>query len=118
VCNKCSEAERKSFVAESSVVKLKKYRLLDKYFDEDDSRIYKVLLTNVTVKGITFDVDNLGIEGFIPIRMLSDDYYIFDEKRMKLTGRHKGFTFTIGDILQVQLTGIDLVFLEAEWTLI
>jgi len=117
VCNKCSEAERKSFVAESSVVKLKKYRLLDKYFDEDDSRIYKVMLTNVSVKGITFDVDNLGIEGFIPIRMLADDYYIFDEKRMKLTGRHKGFTFTIGDILQVQLTGIDLVFLEAEWTL-
>ena len=116
--DKCSENERKSFVAETSVVKLKKYRLLDSYFDKDVERIYKVVITNVSPKGLTFDLSGLGIEGSITMRELNDDYYIFDEKRLQLKGRNTGFTYKIGDEQQVQLNAIDLVFLEAEWVLV
>ena len=116
--DKCSENERKSFVAETSVVKLKKYRLLDSYFEKDVERIYKVVITNVSPKGLTFDLSGLGIDGSITMRELNDDYYIFDEKRMQLKGRNTGFTYKIGDEQQVRLNAIDLVFLEAEWVLV
>ncbi len=117
VAAKCSENERKSFVAETSVVKLKKYRLLDRFFDADCERVYKGILTNVTPKGIAFDLDGLGIDGFIAIRNLNDDYYVYNEKRQQLKGRHTGFSYCLGDHINIQLSAIDLVFLEAEWTL-
>ncbi|MCH9621479.1 MAG: Ribonuclease R [Chlamydiia bacterium] len=117
-CDKCSENERKSFVAETSVIKLKKYRLLDKYFDEDPERIYEAKLTNVANKGLIFDVSPLNLEGFIPIRFLDDDYYQFNEKSLQLKGRNKGFCYNLGDTIKVQLAAIDLVFLESEWTLV
>jgi ribonuclease R len=115
--DRCSENERKSFVAETSVVKLKKYRLLDSYFDEDVDREYKGIITNVSPKGVTFDLLELGIDGSISMRALEDDYYIFDEKKMILTGRHKGFVYRLGDPLRLKLEAIDLVFLEAEWSI-
>lgn len=117
VADKCSENERKSFVAETSVIKLKKYRLLDKYFDEDVDRTYSGILTMVSHKGITFDIEGLGIEGSITIRNLDDDYYEYNEKRMELKGRNTGFSYTVGDKVNIQLAAIDLVFLEAEWIL-
>jgi ribonuclease R len=117
VADRCSENERKSFVAETSVVKLKKYRLLDSYFDEDVDREYKGIITNVSPKGITFDLLELGIDGSISMRALEDDYYIFDEKKMILTGRHKGFIYRLGDPLRLKLEAIDLVFVEAEWSI-
>ena len=117
VAARCSENERKSFVAETSVVKLKKYRLLDSYFEEDCEKIYKGVLTNASPKGITFDIEGLGIDGFIPIRDLNDDFYIFEEKKMQLRGRNTGYLFAIGDRINIQLHAIDLVFCEAEWTL-
>lgn len=117
VSTRCSENERKSFVAETSVVKLKKYRLLDRFFEKDSEKIYKGVLTNVSPKGITFDIEGMGIDGFIPIRELNDDFYIFEEKRMQLRGRNTGFLYTIGNRLNIQLHAIDLVFCEAEWAL-
>lgn len=117
-CDKCSENERNSFVAETSVIKLKKYRLLDGYFDDEPEKIYNATLTNIANRGITFDIDELGIEGFIPIRFLDDDYYEFKEKKLQLKGRHTGFCYNLGDPIKVQLTAIDLVFLESEWTLV
>lgn len=117
VAEKCSENERKSFVAETSVVKLKKFRLLDSYFEKDIDRLYKAVITHVSLKGLTFDLCLLGIEGFLSMRDLNDDYYVFDDKRLQLKGRNKGFCFKIGDEISVQLNAIDLVFLEAEWLL-
>ena len=116
--DRCSENERKSFVAETSVIKLKKYRLLDSFFEEDCERVYKGIITGVNIKGLTFDLEGLGIDGLIPMRALHDDYYIFEEKRMRLKGRHTGFCFSLGDKINLQLEAIDLVFLEAEWALV
>jgi ribonuclease R len=113
--DKCSENERKSFVAETSVVKLKKFRLLDSYFEQDVERIYKAAVTGVSPKGLTFDLSGLGLEGSVSMRELHDDYYIFDEKRLQLKGRNSGFSYKIGDAIRVQLNAIDLVYLEAEW---
>lgn len=115
IADRCSEKERNSFVAETSVIKLKKYRILDRYFEKDCERVYQCVITNVNLKGITFDLKDLGIDGFISMRDLDDDYYIFEEKKMRLKGRNTGFCYTIGDDLHVQLDAIDLVFLEAQW---
>ena len=116
--DRCSENERKSFVAETSVIKLKKYRLLDKYFDDDVDKIYNCTISGVNGKGITFDIEDLGIDGFIHVSHLKDDYYVFNEKSLQLKGKDTGFTYKIGAKVKVQLAAIDLVFLDAKWIVV
>lgn len=116
VANRCSDQERVSAKAEGAVVLLKKLRLLDRMNKEDPHREYSAIITKVKNFGITFEVVDLMLEGFIHISEVGDDYYIFEEKNMRLRGRNKGETFAAGDKLSVMLQSVDFISQEAKWT--
>ena len=51
---------------------------------------------------------DLFVSGGISLTSLTDDYYIFDAKHHRLTGRRTGRSFQIGDLLTVGLLDVDL----------
>ena len=53
-------------------------------------------------------VENLSIEGLLHIRDLSDDYYIFDERRMRLVGRSTRRVFRFGARVRVRIVRADI----------
>lgn len=114
---RCSEQERLSMRAEMYVKQLKKIRLLEYNQKELDKDQYKAIITKIKPFGIYFEIENLMLEGFIRISELSDDYYIFDEKRHLLTGRHLGKTFRLAQEIAVKLITCDLILQEAKWAL-
>lgn len=114
---KCSEQERVSFKAESSVKTLKKLRLLSLYAKENPDRSYEAAVMRIKPFGLFFELDNLGIEGFLHISELDNDYFLYDGERSILTGRKTGKTYRCGDKLLVQLQRVDLILTEAKWTL-
>ena len=73
---KCSEQERVSFRAESSVKMLKKLRLLQHYLSEDPHRKYEAFITRIKPFGLYFELADLGLEGFLHISELENDYFI------------------------------------------
>ena len=114
----CSERERVSFKAETSVVTMKKLRLLKHYQKKDPHRIYFGAVSKVKPFGFFFEADPLQIEGFVHISDLCDDYYQFYPKIQSLIGQNTGRCFKIGDSLEFILSEIDLITLEAKWSLI
>ncbi len=114
---RCSEQERVSFKAETSVKTLKKLRLLQRYFDEDPTKEYQACITRIKPFGLFFELSDLSIEGFLHISELENDYFVYDQERGILFGRSTGKTHRSGDKLTVKLNRIDLILMESQWSL-
>jgi len=63
-----------------------------------DSRI-----SGVTRFGIFVTLAYSGASGLVPMRALPDDFWILDDSRHTLTGRHSRTVFTLGQALPVRL---------------
>lgn len=113
----CSEQERVSFRAETSVKTLKKLRLLQQYYSEDPTRQFEATITKVKPFGLFFELSDLMLEGFLHISELENDYFIYDQERGLLFGRSSGKVHKTGDKLQVRLAQVDLILLESRWSL-
>lgn len=114
---KCSEQERVSFRAESSVKVLKKLRLLKGYLDEDASKEYSAVITRIKPFGVFFELPSIMLEGFLHISELEDDYFVFDPKRNILQGKSSGKMHAVGEPLKVRPTAVDFIALETKWEL-
>jgi ribonuclease R len=115
---KCSEQERLSFKAESSVKLLKKYRLLNAYMKENPDKEYAAIVTRIKPFGLYFEIADLMLEGFLHISELENDYFIFDPRQEILMGKQSGKVHRVGEWIRVMPTAIDLILLECKWSLI
>lgn len=113
----CSDKERVSFKAEMSVKLLKKYRLLESWVKEDPTRHYVAYITRIKSFGITFEIKELFLEGFLHISELENDYFIFDPKSNTLRGDRTGKQHALGEQITVRPVQIDLIHLETKWEL-
>ncbi len=97
-----SEAELRAMEAEREADDMKKAEyMLDKV-----GFSYDAVVTSITSFGIFAETD-FGIEGLISMTDLDDDYYEYDEKAMRLSGRHTGKTYEIGDIIRISVKRAD-----------
>jgi ribonuclease R len=62
-----SSQERISFKAESSLLLLKKLRLIDRFFDADPNRRYEATIVKCKPNGLSFELKEFFLEGFIHI---------------------------------------------------
>lgn len=115
---RCSEQERLSFKAETSVKTLKKLRLLDAFFKEDPSRVFPAIVTKIKPFGLHFELGDLMLEGFLHISELENDYFNYDSQKNMLIGSRTGKMHRLGDSLNVQLVHVDLISLESRWALV
>jgi ribonuclease R len=113
----CSERERISFRAESSVKILKKLRLMDHWMKEDSTKVYDAIITRIKPFGLFFDISHLMLEGFLHISELENDYFVYNESQNALIGRSSGKVHRTGDTIKVCPTAIDLILLESRWEL-
>jgi len=65
------------------------------------------MISSVTNAGIFVELPNT-VRGLVSMTDLNDDYYIYDDKNLRLFGKHLGKTYTIGDIIRVKLTHVDI----------
>ena len=118
VANQCSEQERISAKAESSVVLLKKLRLLNQMHEQDPYKEYEAIITRVKNFGVYFEIIDLLLEGFIHISELEEDYFVYEEERMRLRGTETGSIYAPGDRLTVMLKDVDFVSQETKWYIV
>ncbi len=114
----CSEKERVSFRAESSVVLLKKLRLASTYFAADPSRVYPAIVTRVKPFALLFEVPFFGLEGNVHVSQLGRDFFEFNATSQSFRGTRTGKTFAAGQSIFVRLEKIDYILLQSEWALV
>lgn len=113
----CSEKERISFRAESSVTLLKKLRLASFFWKEDPKRIYEATITKIKPFALFFEVPLFDLEGNLHISEIGNDFYEFSPMTNSFKGARSGKVYSIGQKICVVLQKIDLIFLQSEWSL-
>ncbi len=64
------------------------------------------VISGVTAFGFFVEITEFMVEGLVAVRDLSDDYYLFDEKRWLMRGERTGRTFRLGDAVRVQVVRV------------
>ena len=118
VSMECSEQERVSAKAEQNVVLLKKLRLLQALHEKDPQYQYEAVVTRVKPFGIFFEVLDFMLESFLHVSELQNDYFVFEEKQVRLRGRHTGQAYHSGDRMTVMLKQVDFITMESQWNLV
>lgn len=118
IAKRCSDQERVSAKAEGGVLVLKKLRLLKERQDKEPHRQYEAIVTKVKPHGITFEIVEYMLEGFLHVSELESDYYAYDEVQKILKGRRTGGTYVAGDKITVLLKEADFITLESRWHLV
>lgn len=78
------------------------------YLQTRIGKIFEGIISGVTEWGLYVDLNHSHAEGLVPIRLLDDDFYDFDEKNFALIGRRRKRTYTLGDPIKVCVTHTDL----------
>lgn len=118
IATACSEKERVSFKAESSVILLKKLRLADRYFQEDPTKIYPAIITKVKPFAFFFEVQEFSLEGSFHVSEIGNDFYEYNPTRMSFKGKRTGKAFVTGQSILVRLDKIDFLLRSASWTIV
>ncbi len=102
--NDTSFTERRAAEAERELVEWKKMRFMsDKVGDE-----FNALIISTTKFGCFVELEELFIEGLLPIDALPKDNYSYQENTRRIVGQRSKRTFAIGDAVRVALVKIDL----------
>jgi ribonuclease R len=98
-----SDMERVADEAERDLDSLKKAEYMSLHMGET----FEGIISSVTGFGIFVELPNT-IEGLVHITSLYDDYYLFDDRHMKLRGESNGREFGLGDKVNVLVSKVDL----------
>ncbi|HUU12917.1 MAG TPA: RNB domain-containing ribonuclease [Terriglobia bacterium] len=98
-----SEAERRAADAERELMEWKKVLFMaGRLGDEFDA-----LIISLTKHGFFVELEDLFVEGFVPVESFDDDRYIYRERLRALVGRSSGKAYHLGEQLRVRLDRID-----------
>jgi ribonuclease R len=102
VANLSTEREDLAANAERDAVRYKMCEYMESHIGEE----FEATVSSVTGFGYFAELDNT-VEGLIRVADMEDDYYVFDEKTLTLTGERRGKTIRIGDRVKVLVAAVD-----------
>ena len=94
-----SATERQSAAAEQDAVD----RYVASFLADRVGEVFEVRISSVTRFGVFVALDEYGADGLMPISVLPNDYYVFDENTETLRGTNSGRTFMRGQIMDAVL---------------
>jgi ribonuclease R len=108
IAQESSENERRAAEAERELVEWKKAKFMADRVGED----FSAMILSATKYGLFVELDDLFIEGLIPIQTLGQfdgDYYTYRENTRQIIGERWGRKFTFGQRVRVVLDRVDAV---------
>ena len=102
-CEHISQTERTSMEAERSAVD----RFTASWLSERLGEEFTGRINGVTRFGLFVTLNENGADGLVPMRSLSNDFYVHDEEQHALIGRRHGRIYRLGATVQVRIMEAD-----------
>jgi ribonuclease R len=99
IADLASDRERIAMEAERAAVKVMQVEYMKRHVGDE----FHALVSGVTRYGVFVEINDLLVEGMIHVRDLTDDYYVYDEKRYALIGRRTKRQYRLGDQIEVKV---------------
>jgi ribonuclease R len=102
---KSSKMERIAERAErEAIAALRAWFMLDKVGEE-----FQGTIIGINANGIRVRLRDFYIEGFLHVSDMTDDFYVFHDECLSLTGRNKRRKFSVGGNITVRVDRVDTV---------
>lgn len=99
-----SACEQRSTKAERQIHSIKRARFMERHVGES----FEGMITSVTKFGVFVTLRAFDIDGLIRLQDLSSDRLDFDEDLLRLVAQRSGMTYSIGDVLAVQVAAVNI----------
>ena len=99
-----SEREKRAADAERASIKYKQVE----FMASAEKKTYEGLISGVTEWGIYVEIIETKCEGMVRMSDMTDDFYEFDEKNYRITGRKTRQVYTLGDKINVRVKKTDI----------
>ncbi|MBN2010739.1 ribonuclease R [candidate division KSB1 bacterium] len=102
----CEHATQREIVAqdaERASTKIKQLEFMEQHVGQE----FAGIISGVVQFGIFVEITEYLVEGLVHISNLPDDYYVYDEKRFSLLGKHSGREYQLGDHVQVVVVKVN-----------
>ncbi len=107
-----SETERTAELAERDVDDLFKTAYISDFVGAN----FPAQISGITSFGMFAELDN-SVEGLIRLETINGDYYEYDEEMRALVGRRHGRIYRIGDSVEIEVIGADLLSRRIDFVL-
>jgi ribonuclease R len=98
-----SQSERRADDAERELIEWKKIKFMQDRVGED----FNAIILSCTKYGFFVELNDLFIEGLVPLDSLQDDRYMFRDTDRQIVGTRNGRVFKMGQRVHVLLDRID-----------
>jgi ribonuclease R len=98
-----SQSERRADDAERELIEWKKIKFMQDRVGED----FNAIILSCTKYGFFVELDELFVEGLVPLASLQDDRYMFRDTDRQIVGARNGRVFKMGQRVHVLLDRID-----------
>ncbi len=103
IAQESSQSERRADEAERELMEWKKTKFMEDRVGED----FSGLIVSVTKFGMFVELNDLFIEGLVPLATMSDDRYMYHENTRQIIGQRTRNTYSMGDPIHVFVDRID-----------
>ncbi len=103
ICVHASEREQFATIAERDSMKFAQCRYLAEKADET----FDGVIAWMADFGLFVEELSTGARGLVRFRSLPDDYYIFNEKKMVVTGKRHHLSYHLGDTVKLKILSAD-----------
>jgi ribonuclease R len=114
IADDTSFTERRADEAERELLEWKKVKFMQARLGEE----FDGLVVSVTKFGLFVELNELFIEGLVPLVTLSDDRYTYHENTRQLIGQRGRRTYSIGERVRVLVDRIDPVQHKIQFALV
>jgi ribonuclease R len=105
IADSSSETERRAAEAERELVEWKKVKfMIERVGDE-----FAALIISTTRFGFFVELEDLFIEGLVPLDAIGNERFLYHENTRKIIGERSRRQFSIGDKVRVRLDRVDAV---------
>jgi ribonuclease R len=114
IADSSSETERRAAEAERELVEWKKVKfMIDRVGEE-----FAALIISTTRFGFFVELEDLFIEGLVPMETLGAERFNYHENTRKIIGERSRRTYSIGDQARVRLDRVDAVEKKLQFGLV
>ena len=103
IAEETSQSERRAADAERELMEWKKARFMEQHVGEQ----FDGLIVSVTKFGMFVELQELFIEGLVPLGSMTDDHYLYHENTRQLIGQRSRRIYSMGGQVRVLVDRVD-----------
>lgn len=107
-----SEREGIAVSAERDYARIKEVKFLSGKIGEE----FEGIISGVIGAGLFIEIIEFPVEGFIPIKLISDDFYEYEKDRHRFVGRNNNRKYILGDKIRIRVKSVKIAEREVEFS--